>query len=188
MSEVPATAVLRQLGLVFVTLGLITVIGAFYVIHAVLTFNPIQLPFAKQIRISLFIPQGWGFFTRDPREPRFTFFEKRNERWEPISNNVNAHWTNAFGWSRRSDAEDRKWYRIVEQANRKANWVSCEKKKNLESCLKKTQPIVVQNGKATSSWCGTLGVVSQKPVPWAWTQSGKAIHMPRQVITLRTLC
>ena len=188
MYNLPSPALLSRLGLIFLILGLIVVIGAFYVIHTSLTFNPIRLPFEKQIQIGLFMPQGWGFFTRDPQESQYTFFQQRSGQWRAVLNKANANWTNSFGWSRESDALDAEWYQLLSDVNKKLEWVSCKKNVILENCFAKTQPIVTINHHHKAHWCGTLGVMSNKPVPWAWAQSRKTIVMPRQVITLRAIC
>ncbi len=48
--------------------------------------NPISLPLGQSLAIKSLIPQGWGFFTRNPREPQILFFEESMPgQWEEVN-------------------------------------------------------------------------------------------------------
>ena len=53
------------LGVAWATAGL-------YVVHAQVPRNVLELPLERVLgpAIPFFAPEGWAFFTRDPREPR----------------------------------------------------------------------------------------------------------------------
>ncbi|MEM9389998.1 MAG: SdpA family antimicrobial peptide system protein [Bacteroidota bacterium] len=61
--------------IVFLTISIVYLVFIFLVADSSLGYNPIRLP--KSVNSSVFslIPQGWGFFTRDPREPLIDLYE-----------------------------------------------------------------------------------------------------------------
>src|SRR5256885_14361051 len=71
-----------------------------YSIHVRLPFNPIRLPFESKLPIIAIVPQGWGFFTREPREPSVEVFTQNGH---PLIDS-NASPSNYFGLSRRTRA------------------------------------------------------------------------------------
>src|SRR5262245_5362158 len=80
--------------------GLIT-----YAANAVLPFHPFELPAEESLQLSRWIPQGWGFFTRDPREPDpYIFLRAADGRWRPAAQAPNKPPAHGLGLSRSSRA------------------------------------------------------------------------------------
>jgi len=52
--------------------------------------NPFTLRYKNAHTISKLIPEGWGFFTRNPREPIYRFYECQDGKLEEINLNNNS--------------------------------------------------------------------------------------------------
>jgi antimicrobial peptide system SdpA family protein len=188
MFNSPSSTLLRQLSLTFMATIIALVLGAIYVIDAALGFNPIRLPLSKGAPASILMPQGWGFFTRDPKEPRVAYYQKLQGQWQPLLAQTNSNWSNAFGWSRSSDSDDLEINELFERAAKRIRWSPCAKALSLARCLQQARVTEVSKPKSVL-WCSrTIGFSSQKPVPWAWAHAQDRIVMPRQVAVLRVTC
>src|SRR5690606_6732348 len=75
----------RRLGLLALGLLLGWSTVTVYALHGALPYNPVKLPFQDRFNIRLFLPEGWAFFTRDPREDRML----------PYLRGAEAGWTRA---------------------------------------------------------------------------------------------
>ncbi len=131
-------------------------------------------------------PQGWAFFTRDPREPVDRVYLQRGGRL------VEADYTNTSGrnlWGLRRAARGV----AVELAALLAQipdgqWSDCSD--SPPACVASLDgaPPTVANSAVRQSLCGTLVVVRRPPVPWAWSRSPRPIHMPGKVVRLTAHC
>jgi len=61
--------------------------------------NPFSLEYGTSYTMTKILPQGWGFFTKSPREPLFKFYACENNQLEEIKLNNNSLRT-FFGMSR----------------------------------------------------------------------------------------
>src|SRR5215218_8664142 len=92
---------LRTLGALTVMVWLSWACVAAYAVHTVFPFNPLHLPGAKTISARTWIPEGWGFFTRDPREERLLLFRRtEGGAWVSASLGPAARRANFFGMNR----------------------------------------------------------------------------------------
>ncbi|MFS2029759.1 MULTISPECIES: SdpA family antimicrobial peptide system protein [unclassified Curtobacterium] len=71
-------------------------------------------------------PQGWGFFTRDPREPITQAWARAETgRWQPVSRGPNATLENAFGFDRASRLDEYDVSQIVGGTDIDDLWSDC---------------------------------------------------------------
>jgi len=156
-----------------------------YATHAVLPFNPVVLPFEQTSGVRYWAPQGWKFFTRDPREDWILAYERReNGAWRLITT-PNATLENLFGIGRRSRARGIELGRLMYGLQKKA-WIPCESR--AEDCLENASIAAsLDNANNPNAVCGTIGIVLQQQVPWAWAKTRK-IPMPSRVIKLKLKC
>lgn len=147
--------------------------------------NPIEITNEVDSRVFNFIPQGWAFFTRDPREAQITIYKIENDSILKPYPQRHSSFINLFGLKRTSSKvltelqllklkapdslySDVKWnYQI----NRFAKFTA----KDYEYKNEIFDPILL----------GNFIIVYQKPVPWAWSKSIKKIKMPSKVIRLK---
>lgn len=140
--------------------------------------TPIRLPPAIKRAATLFFPQGWAFFTRDPREPlyyTYTFQDGTFHRdWLP-----NADAANLFGLSFNAKVRTMESALLSTRLEPTA-WTVCERSKTVEACLLErvhnAQTLKVNNPSSTPNYCGTVGFTRTEVTPWAYTLGG---HPPR---------
>jgi len=177
---------LRGLGTFAVGLAAFWAVLALYVVHAALPYNPLQLPYAHALRTQVWAPEGWAFFTRDPREPRPYLYRLEGREWASASLGPHARPSNAFGMNRRARAQGVELGLLLENVSVRS-WEKCETEPM--GCLGRAPAAArVANGSPRPSLCGTIGVVRQPPVPWAWARAPKPVVMPSNVIRLEVSC
>lgn len=180
---------LKRLGLVALVLIAAWSTLAIHAVHAVLPNNPIKLPLAEVFDIRLILPEGWAFFTRDPRDPEAVVYLRGEDGQWRISPDVpRFHLSNAFGLDRYIRAHGVEMGLVMEEAQ-KAVRSDCEKEP--QECLEKaTAALTVNNPSPRPQLCGQVGIVLRKPVPWAWSRSHqqKPISMPSKVLRLEVQC
>lgn len=176
---------LRRLALFALLLGggWLTIFA--YAIHAALPFNPIRLPFESWADVMSWIPEGWAFFSRDPREEAVFLFARRNDGWTSASMGPNGRISNDFGLNRASRAQGVEVALLMNRFPASAR--DCRVLPT--DCLEAAQSAgSIRNTTPNPSLCGEVGVVLQKPVPWAWWASGHATVMPSRILRISVDC
>src|SRR4029453_5790255 len=69
-----------------------------------LPFNPLSMAFHVEIGIRSLVPEGWGFFTREPRGLVLYLARPSGGRWQPLAGLPIGHPRNLFGIDRRPRA------------------------------------------------------------------------------------
>jgi hypothetical protein len=108
-AEVPSARPLRT-GLATVALLASYAAIAIYAIHVELPPDPLSLPLEPQVRdiVQSVLPEGWNFFTRNPRESRlYALAPDRNGQWSSAMKGPNAEPANMFGGNRMARAQGR---------------------------------------------------------------------------------
>lgn len=178
----------RRLGIQLVGMVAVAVVLAMYAIPSALPFNPAQLPGRKAIQPQLWVPEGWKFFTRDPREERLFAMRRESGVWMTAGLGPNSRPANLFGLDRRSRAQGTESALILERIP-KRRWQDCQGSptQGLDG-MAATDTIV--NASPRPTICGDVGFVLQKPVPWAWAESAvrKPIVMPSRIVRVYVIC
>jgi len=159
-----------------------------YAIHAALPLNPIKLPLEKSIAPHVWLPEGWKFFTRSPREDVISAFVRAPDgHWTSALNGPNASSSNLFGIKRATRAQGIE-LGILQVAVSRLPWSTC--KEELEFCVEDAPlvPVAIHNVTPEPTLCGEVGLVLQPPVPWAWSHSRKKITMPSKAIRINVKC
>jgi antimicrobial peptide system SdpA family protein len=147
--------------------------------------NPVQLPMEKKVRAVRWIPQGWSFFTRNPREEQLSYFIREpSGRWRAASLGPVSHPRNALGLNRKSRAQGVESAFLLAAVPNPA-WVSCGDEEP-EHCLDRL-PVRrrVRTHSRKPTLTGIVGFVKHEPVPWAWFASGKKVTMPSRAVVVR---
>lgn len=185
MKDIRQTS-LRRLGVFAVGIAGLWAVLALYVVHAALPYNPLRLPYAHALRTQVWAPEGWAFFTRNPREPRPFLYRLDGATWASASLGPHARASNAFGMNRRARAQGVELGLLLEGVPSRS-WKRCEEAPL--GCLDAAPAAArVANRSPRPSLCGTIGVVRQAPVPWAWARAPKPVVMPSNVIRLEVSC
>lgn len=183
----------RRLGLLALGLLLGWSTVAAYALHAALPYNPIKLPFEDHFDIRLLLPEGWAFFTRDPRDPRMLPYQRGADgQWTRASRTPNFQPHNLFGIDRGGRAQGVEMGLLMEQT-RQVDRIDCEVEPTL--CLERA-PVgeKIRNRSPNPTLCGEVGFVFQRAVPYAWSRTNrekspeKKIIMPSKVLRLEIEC
>jgi len=174
----------KALGATFLITVCASIILFFYAIHAALPTNPVTLPFESKINMIKWFPQGWGFFSKDPREEQFFAYDMKTGN--SVFTFPNNRPENFFGLRRYGRAQGIEYGRIYSNIPPSA-WSTC--KKDPMDCLNQLEKsIEVKNDIPNPTICGEVGVVNKKLVPWAWSKSRENIKMPSKVVRVNVLC
>lgn len=155
-----------------------------YSFHAALPANPIRLPFAEAVDIRTMAPQGWAFFTRDPREADIDV-RAAEAAWTSLLHPNNSTFS-LLGASRDARAQ-RIELGMLSTRIPSAKWVRC--KGDPAICLEESRVVLhLENDYPIPTLCGDLGFVKAPPVPWAWSGTERSIHMPSKISRVTVSC
>jgi antimicrobial peptide system SdpA family protein len=131
-------------------------------------------------------PQGWAFFTRDPREATKKVYVEQRGEW-----NVDQR----FYAGSRSLSELFKRNRLVQvelanvlQQVGDDEWMGCEETRAACTARPDLPEVDVRNTSNMQQFCGRFLIEKQPPVPWAWARSADSIYMPSELVVLDVAC
>jgi antimicrobial peptide system SdpA family protein len=158
-----------------------------YAVHGSMTMTALELPLERHLDTVLFLPEGWAFFTRDPKEPEFLMFHPRSDGSWTRAARPNDSLSTVFGFSRflRSLNVERG---LLVAPFREGDWRPCTSRPEL--CLADWQGTIftVKNRTPGATVCGPVAFVKQDRVPWAWSRSVDADRMPSRVLRMEARC
>jgi antimicrobial peptide system SdpA family protein len=156
-----------------------------YSVHAAMPTNPIVLPLEERLQVRAWAPQGWNFFTRNAREDRTLVFSHDAKGWSNVMSR-NADAKNRFGIDRKGRAQGAE-LGILLGAIPKDRWTACSVSPT--ACLSDAEGAFrLRNTSPSPTMCGTIGIVMQPPVPWAWSTAAERVTMPSKVVRLEVQC
>lgn len=174
------------LGAFGAVLALLWVVLVVYCVHPALPYSPVRLPSEGALNTLAWAPQGWAFFTRDPREERQFVFGRGAAGWHPLMRVPHGQLRNGLGLNRKSRAQGVEMALLLHAA-RAGAWRPCEG--SVPACLDQLpRGPAVRNGSPNPTMCGTVAVVLRPPVPWAWLPSRASVEMPSRILPLEVAC
>jgi antimicrobial peptide system SdpA family protein len=174
------------LGSIAIAVGIAWLVAIAYAIYPALPYSPARLPLAESAHTALWAPQGWSFFTRDPREEKQTVYVRHGSEWESALLAPHDRPANLAGLRRKSRAQGVEMALLVNGFSNN-DWQPCTE--SLEQCLAQlSSGHEVKNISPAPTMCGTVAVVLQKPVPWAWARSSRPVTMPFRILPLEVSC
>jgi antimicrobial peptide system SdpA family protein len=182
---------LRRLALHALLLALSGAALFLYSAHGALPYNPVKLPFESSLRVSRVLPQGWGFFTKSPRDETLTAHRVLEDgSLTPLSRGPHSRMANAFGMNRRSRSEGVEMGLLAAAVRKKQKdpWVGCDdgEARCVARLARDGRFIRLQSIAPEPSLCGRLVLKLQRPVPWAWSRSVR--EMPFRLLPLEVAC
>src|SRR4051812_41959664 len=124
-NALPKERGLKRLGALSIALGAFATVLVTYSVHAGMTYNPVTLPFEQAVNAQVWIPEGWKFFTRNPREERVSMLVRKEGQWINGSRTPNANPSNAFGIDRLGRAQGLELALLLENVPSEA-WSACK--------------------------------------------------------------
>lgn len=178
----------KTLGAAVAAIAALWLLIAVYAIDAALPSNVVHLPFENAFNARRLVPQGWGFFTRSPREADLEPYalDEATGEWTRVSRAPHSEPRNVFGLRRASKGQ-RIELALVRSTVPKEAWSDCEG--DPFDCLDGSETSgPVANTSPGPTVCGIVGLVSQEPVPWAWARSDAGVEMPSRVARVEVTC
>ena len=166
---------------------------ALYTLDGSTGYNLAELPLESKIGISAWLPEGWAFFTRDPREEGVRVYSRGTDgEWTNVIEAPLGAWNNAFGLNRAPRRQGIEQGLLLTGLPQDG-WTPCVSSA-LATCLNAAEHTVTfANPSPVATLCGELAVVKQKPVPFAWVV-GKSLaevqdfRVPNRFIRVRSTC
>jgi sporulation delaying protein A len=184
-----APGALKKLGAVAIALAMAWSVLILYAVHVELPVNALDLPFESSLKppLQALVPQGWGFFTRDPREPRLLPFRREAGAWQAANEGPNGEPWNALGLNRAARGQGVE-LGLIETAVPTSAWKPCDG--DIAGCLdQQSSPTRVANPTPSPTLCGDVGLAQRDVVPWAWAASvPDETGMPSKVVRLTVTC
>lgn len=181
----PARHTRRQANTVIVV-AMFWFVVATYVLHSVVPGPVVVLPGPGQDAVKSVVPQGWAFFTKDPRDDRFSVLRESSDGWETVPVGPNGDPRYVFGLHRYPRVQSVELHLLAETVPAEA-WVSCAGSwARCADALDASAP--VRNAVAAPSLCGRLTIVRSEPTPWAWAHSVDPEQMPSTAARLDVSC
>lgn len=169
---------------VFCLCSIFTIIFILGVFFNTIENNAVRLKMNIQKTVFTFVPQGWAFFTRDPREAQIVLYKINNKNKLIQIGQRHSSSTNLFGLNRRADKIMFEFALIKEKLKdsqfQNTRW-------NYQYKLFSKTPTItytVKNRLKNPNLKGKYIIIFQKPVPWAWSKRIDKIKMPAKIIRL----
>lgn len=140
-----------------------------YAVHPALPPNAVQLPAAEHVQARLWLPQGWAFFTRNPREDDVFLFRRSGAAWRSVALGPASRPAYMLGLRRLPRARNIELGLVIACVPPSA-WKRCSVRPQ-ECAATIGETTVAKNPTPHASLCGVLAIVRQPPVPWAWGRS-----------------
>lgn len=143
----------------------------------------VPLPTTAREQIQKIVPQGWGFFTRSPRESFIQgYYDGDIDR--PAIAMPPTQAVNFFGISRFGRGQP------VEMANlvnplAPSSWTECGPA--LSDCTQ-ADSLTVTNEKVGATLCGELLFIQQSPTPWAYRDLSDSETISEKAVKLLVEC
>lgn len=170
------TVILGSLVVIWSTFFFTTIVSA-------LPYTPLNISDNSKEKILTHVLQGWGFFSKNPRDEMFNVYLLDNEDdllWP------NVRMDNLLGLSREGRAQGIEAGTLYSQIVQ-PELDACEG--DVIECLNDLEVYqTLKNEDNTQSICGTVGFSFTKPVPWAWSDYYTEDDMESQVIKVEVTC
>jgi antimicrobial peptide system SdpA family protein len=132
--------------------------------------NPVRLSYKSTTEIYSVFPQGWAFFTRDPKEDVLIVYDFQNDKEEAVNETASLSLGNLLGINRKGRRISIELAAVVNKIPAKA-WTKERKRMSIEKL--KSLPLVdtVENVLPNPILQGTYVIYRANRKPWAWAKS-----------------
>lgn len=140
----------------------------------------------NKFKIVAIIPQGWGFFTRNPREARHEYYYKQADQWIKDPNLRNGTLRNVYGLDRSGRLALLLYGRIEKKIPGSA-WITMKDYdfKHFDFKSPSLKTVRIQTKKQAAVNMPTDIIIVQKEItPWAYRAFESNIGLPVSVVKL----
>jgi antimicrobial peptide system SdpA family protein len=181
-TDLPSIKAARLCGAIAVAAAWIFV-GVLALLNAVAD-SPVKLSLRSHLNVSAITPEGWAFFTRDPREPQLALLALHEGRWVPVPQQHAAR-ANAFGFARYVRVQMLETSGLLARVS-DSEWTPFPA--GTDPLALTLRPLWVRNAAPRPRLCGDLLLVEREPVPWAWSTAKPPVRMAGRALRLAVTC
>lgn len=143
--------------------------------------NPVRLSYKSNQEIYSVFPQGWAFFTRDPKEDVMILYDFQNKKEEAVNKTASLSTESLFGINREGRRISIELAAVVNKIPAKS-WITNEERVSME--MLKALPLndTIENVVPDPILKGTYVIYRAGRKPWAWAKS--PTQMPYKCIKI----
>jgi len=144
---------------------IITIVMLSFITIVFITSLPMSvfnISFSKKYNTGILIPEGWGFFTKNPREKIITMYEIRNNDTISLTYK-NASSKNYFGLSKKNRRINLESNILIAQANKSLIWYNKSQKNPKFIKIKRTKRILFIPS-------GNYVIIEKEILPWSFVK------------------
>ena len=139
----------------------------FYTIISVLPANPMSTTIDQKKFLGEIYPQGWGFYSKDPRSEMLNVYNAETYNQAVVWPNNTIK--NVFGLYRYGRGQGIELGLLVSKIPKSVKWKECTN--GSISCSSKWDTDVsIKNSTPNPSLCGELVITHEKLTNWAWSR------------------
>ncbi|PEK57864.1 SdpA family antimicrobial peptide system protein [Bacillus wiedmannii] len=148
--------------------------------------NPLSMSKDANLAISSVLPQGWGFFSKDPRESQVGLYAAEKDSLEVLWPNMKVK--NVFGLYRKGRSQGVEMGLLTTKF-KEQDWMKCTDS-NLQACKKKADKKVVkvENPISTPLVCGEYYMTKENPVPWNYYKYSDSTYTVTNIVKVDVSC
>jgi len=169
----------------FILVSIFLVSMLFLSILSALPTTPFTPSQEKKIYFSQILPQGWGFFSKNPRDEYIKVFDKNEE---PTVSWPNMRVSNLFGIDRKGRGQGTELALILNDIPQK-NFKACDT--TVKLCIediKMQKSERIMNRTPEPTLCGEQFISINTPIPWAWSKSTDSKTQKVKIAKVNLVC
>ncbi len=148
--------------------------------------SPMRLSKKNHMQLMSVIPEGWSFFTRNPREDHTFVYQRTEAGWEQLNQRV-ASRHSWFGLNRRIRSQGVELGGLLARVAEE-DWTRHDDPFAFDAVLDSIPRIEAPNSSHTETMCGELLIEKKAPVPWAWSGSKRQVRMKAKYVRVAADC
>ncbi len=172
----------------FFLIGLSCIGGIlFTVFFSSIQFNPIQSKYNKKKLVVSLTPQGWAFFTRNPREAQTLIYEVKDDKLVLLKHKHSSIY-NWIGLDRRASVLVSEMSIIRSKVPDSMFMTTKWNYQTNKTGDFPSESIAIKNEIHNPTLCGDYVLVFQQPIAWAYSKSMDNIDMPAKSVRIKIEC
>jgi antimicrobial peptide system SdpA family protein len=156
------------------------------VFFAAIPDSPMRPSLKEKVGLLTVLPEGWGFFTRSPREESIFALGRSDAGWQELNFTATSarNWGGFLRVSRVQGVE----LSALTEGLKEEDWTSHPDPFARDADLSAITRREVKNPAVVKTMCGEILLERRSPVPWAWSRSERPIRMPAKYVLLAVDC